>query len=58
MTHLILIQPDQTFSYQQIPVKPDQLVRDVQMDGVLPDYIKADNSSGKPVVKYAAAHLG
>jgi DNA-binding CsgD family transcriptional regulator len=54
MTHILLIQPNQMFSYQQVSVKPDQLARDVQMDGVLPDYIKADNASGKPYVKYAA----
>jgi len=53
MTHLLLIQPNQTFSYQQVTVKPDQLARDVQMEGVLPDYIKANNASGKPYVKYA-----
>jgi len=53
MTHLLLIQPNQMFSYQQVSVKPDQLARDVQMGSVLPDYIKADNASGKPYVKYA-----
>lgn len=53
MTHLILIQTDQTFFYRQIPVLPDQLARDVQVDGLLPDYIKAESASGKPNVKYS-----
>ncbi len=54
MTHLILIQTDQTFTYRQIPNPPDQVTRDVKMVGALPDYIKADDPPGKPYVKYAA----
>jgi DNA-binding NarL/FixJ family response regulator len=58
MTHLILIQPDQTFSYRLIPILPDRLVKDVQAQGALPDYIKAEFPSGKPVVKYAVHTWG
>jgi DNA-binding NarL/FixJ family response regulator len=53
MTHLIVIQTDQTFSYRQLTVQPDQLARDVQVDGMLPDYIKAEIPTGKPCVKYS-----
>jgi DNA-binding NarL/FixJ family response regulator len=58
MTHLILIQPNQTFSYRQIPVVPDRLVKDVQTQGSLPDYIKAEFPSGNPHVKFAAHTWG
>jgi hypothetical protein len=54
MTHLILIQTDQTFTYRQISQPANQVTRDVKMVGSLPDYIKADNTSGKPYVKYTA----
>lgn len=53
MTHLIVIQTDQTFFYRQLTVQPDQLARDVQVDGMLPDYIKAEISKGNPCVKYS-----
>jgi DNA-binding NarL/FixJ family response regulator len=54
MTHLILIQPNQMFFYRQTPVLPDRLANDVQAQGMLPDYIKAEIPSGKASVKYAA----
>lgn len=54
MTHFILIQPDQTFSYQQIMQPADRILQDIQADGKLPDYIKADDTARNPVVNYSA----
>jgi DNA-binding NarL/FixJ family response regulator len=54
MTHLILIQPDQTFSYQQLLPSVSQVLLDFQVERRLPDYIKADASSRNPDVIYSA----
>jgi DNA-binding CsgD family transcriptional regulator len=53
MTHLILIQPDQSFFYRQITTPAYQLCRDFQVDGRLPDYIKADLAVGNTDVNYS-----
>jgi DNA-binding NarL/FixJ family response regulator len=53
MTHLILIQPDQTFSYQQLLPSVSQVLLDFQVERRLPDYIKADASSRNLDVMYS-----
>jgi DNA-binding CsgD family transcriptional regulator len=53
MTHLILIQPDQSFYYRQITTPASQVRHDFQVDGRLPDYIKADLSVGNTDVNYS-----
>lgn len=54
MTHLILIQADQSFSYQQIEQPANRVMRDLQADGKLPDYIKTDINLRNQVVYYSA----
>jgi DNA-binding CsgD family transcriptional regulator len=53
MTRLILIQPDQTFAYQELTQPFEQVLWDVQVDGKLPDYIKAGNFARNAAVKYS-----
>ena len=53
MTHLILICPDQSFTYQQVLPPAGQVSLDVQVDGRLPDYIKLDGSDGNRDVNYS-----
>jgi DNA-binding NarL/FixJ family response regulator len=55
MTRLILIQPDQTFAYQELTQPFEQVLWDMQVDGKLPDYIKAGSFARNAAVKYSAA---
>lgn len=54
MTHLILIQPDQSFSYQQISIPAKQVQLDFLLNDRLPDYIKTDDLFRNADVNYAA----
>ena len=53
MTHLILIHPNQTFSYQILQLPAGQILLDIQSAGGLPDYIKSEDPLCKSDVKYA-----
>jgi DNA-binding NarL/FixJ family response regulator len=53
MTHLILIQPDQTFCYHKIQPSVGQVLLDFQIEGGLPDYIKAETTACNPRVMYS-----
>ncbi len=54
MTHLILIKPDQSFSYQIQTQASSRIVQDIDVYGRLPDYIKTDEDMRNPDVKYTA----
>ncbi len=53
MTHLIIIQSDQSFSYQQVLPPAGQVLQDFQLEGRLPDYIKTDAAIRNPDVNYS-----
>lgn len=53
MTHLIVIHPDQTFSYQILQLPAGQVLLDIQAANGLPDYIKRESSLCKSDVMYA-----
>jgi len=55
MTHLILINPNNSFAYQKLTQSSQMIVKDVCVDGKLPDYIKMNECMRNASVKYTAS---
>lgn len=54
MTHILLIRPDQSFTYQQVTPPAGQVRLDFLQQGSLPDYIKVESADSNLNVNYAA----
>lgn len=54
MTHILLIRPDQSFTYQQVSQSANQVRLDMLHQGRLPDYIKLEVADSNQNVNYAA----